>query len=338
MRGNNNYSFLILLYFLILHILRSSSCIDKCGDIKIPFPFGIGNGCYLDEWYEIVCKKNASSGKEFPFLFKIKMEVVNISLPINYDGYANFRLFSSIRVKSPISSVGCSSDGAESGSPLNLTDSPFFFGDGNSLVAVGCNNKASLTNVETRMVGCQSTCTTSNNSQSIPFFETFGCSSRYQGMLPTNYIPVCNTTKKREETICNGNGCCQASAPAGGQQVIGVTIANINDGNLTTGGECKVAFLTDEVYTLANATKPELFLSEGHATVSLGWFIQTKNLSFRELLGCQNKDEFDNTQLKRRTAKCTCDNHTISRTSYASCACLKGYRGNPYLRDDCKGK
>ncbi|CAA7029505.1 unnamed protein product [Microthlaspi erraticum] len=108
------------------------------------------------------------------------------------------------------------------------------------------------------MVGCESTCTTSNNSQSIPFFDKVGCSTYRQittWMLPTNYVPVCNTTKKEEDTICNGKGCCQVKAPEGGQQLIGITIANISNGNLTTGGDCKVAFLTDEDYTLLNGCR-----------------------------------------------------------------------------------
>ncbi|KAG7597417.1 Wall-associated receptor kinase [Arabidopsis suecica] len=344
MRGNNNYSFLILLYFLILHILHSSSCTHKCGDIQIPFPFGIGEkGCYLDEWYQVECLPNAS-GKVFPFLRKINMEVVNISLPgANYDLYDSSTKLSSIRVKSSIASTGCSGDGKDHGLTMNLTDTPFFFGDQNNLVAVGCNNKASLTNVEPKMVGCESTCTTSNNLQSIPLFDKVGCStSRYsntQGILPNTYLPFCNTTKKQNDTICNGNGCCQAKAPVGAQQLIGVTVTNSSNGNFTTGGGCKVAFLTDEVYTVSNATNPEQFFSKGYAIVSLGWFIQTKNLSFLQSLGCQNREEFDESKGLRikSTEKCTCDNYTASGINYASCACARGYKGNPYLTvDDCQ--
>ncbi|KAL9306503.1 putative protein kinase RLK-Pelle-WAK family [Arabidopsis thaliana] len=347
MRGNKNYYFLILLYFLILQILHSSSCQLTCGDIQIPYPFGIGDkGCYLDEWYEIECLSNTASKKDSPILKKIKMEVLNISLPLaSYNLGATSPKVSSIRVKSSIASMGCSSDGKEFGLTLNLTDSPFFFGDENYLVAAGCNTKASLTNVEPSMVGCESTCITSKNAQSIPLFNKVRCSkswsfdSNTENILPSKYIPVCNKTEKQEDTICNGKGCCQAKAPVGAQQLIGVTITNTSNGNLTTGGGCKVAFLTDEVYTLWNATKPENLFSNGYANVSLGWFIQTKNHSFIESLGCQNREEFDESKKLRikSTAKCTCDNHTASEIIYASCACAGGYKGNPY-RVDCQGR
>ncbi|XP_010476954.1 PREDICTED: putative wall-associated receptor kinase-like 13 [Camelina sativa] len=337
MRGNKNYSSLFLLSFLILPILHSSSCTPKCGDIQIPFPFGIEDGCYLDEWYKIECRRpNATSGKSFPFLPKINMEVVNITLPGgNYNLFDSSTKLSSIRVKTSIASMGCSSDGKDSGLTLNLTDTPFFFGDQNNLVAVGCNNKASLTNVEPKMVGCESTCTTSNSLHSIPLFDKVGCSrSRYsytQAILPSSYVPFCNTTKKQE---CNGDGCCQVKAPVGAQQLVGVTVTNSSNGNFTKGGGCKVAFLTDEVYTVSNATNPELFFSKGYSTVSLGWFIQTKNRSFLESLDCQNREEFD--QSKTRTAKCACDNHTASGIIYATCACASGYKGNTYLLDNCQ--
>ncbi|CAH8356045.1 unnamed protein product [Eruca vesicaria subsp. sativa] len=119
---------------------------ETCGSIKIPYPFGIQEGCYLNEWYKIECR-NAT----FPFLSKMRMEVVDISLPEN--GAITYTVvaeaYGSVRIKVPITSVGCSRDGKESTSVLNFTDSPFFIGSGNSLVAVGCNSKASLTNIET---------------------------------------------------------------------------------------------------------------------------------------------------------------------------------------------
>ncbi|KAL0755171.1 hypothetical protein Bca101_092839 [Brassica carinata] len=142
-----------------------SWCQTNCGNINISYPFGIQEGCYLNEWYKITCR-NATS----PFLFKMGKEVVLIDLL--YPGYPGFSCsFGSIRVKIPMRSVGCSSDGKETGSALDLTDSPFFFGGGNSLVAVGCNMKASVTNIEPSLVGCESvelhsTATDSNLAQS----------------------------------------------------------------------------------------------------------------------------------------------------------------------------
>lgn len=38
-----------------LYLVAKPNCTDVCGNIKIPFPLSIGNDCFFDEWYAIVC-------------------------------------------------------------------------------------------------------------------------------------------------------------------------------------------------------------------------------------------------------------------------------------------
>ncbi|XP_010438084.1 PREDICTED: wall-associated receptor kinase-like 18 isoform X2 [Camelina sativa] len=225
---------------------------------------------------------------------------------------------------------------------MNFTGTPFFIDSTNSLIAVGCNSKVSLMYIKPNMVGCELTCNTnkdshSNNtskdshSNSIPFIET-GCSSN---ILSYSQDQDC-TEKKPEETGCSGNGCCQASLPTEPQQVIGIRTES-NDGNSTTKVQCTVAFITDEIYTLLNATKTKLLLSKRYATVSLGWVIQTKNNSFLNSLACNYRGYNHNTTyLVEPERKCTCARSTISEISYVNCGCTYGYKGNPYLTNGCK--
>ncbi|KAG2319700.1 hypothetical protein Bca52824_012913 [Brassica carinata] len=338
MRFYNNYTFFILLSFLLMSILDSkvhtlpSWCQTKCGDINIPYPFGIQKGCYLNEWYKIECR-NATS----PFLFNVGMEVVNIYLP--YEGYisslSSDQSFGSIRVKSPITSVGCSRDGKESGPALNLTGSPFFFGRANSLVAVGCNSRASLTNIEPSMVRCDLDCTTKKDillRNNDPLLRN-ECSEN--GIAYITNSPNCISTEGEGQRICDGEGCCSASLSNGGShQMVGVSIETFDHGNSTSGGECRVAFLTDEDYTFWNVTKPERFFAQGYSTISIGWVIQTNNLSFLNSLNCEITN--DHTSNTKRTTSCLCQNTTISRASYANCQCSQGYTGNPYILNQCK--
>ncbi|KAF8104200.1 hypothetical protein N665_0176s0015 [Sinapis alba] len=333
MRCYNNYSTsiqisLMLMLFLASNVVTLSSLCqtESCGSLKIPYPFGVQEGCYVNEWYKIECRNNT-----FPFLFKMGLEVVNISFPGGREAYYIYSpsSYGSIRIKSPITSVGCSRDGKDSGSVLNLTDSPFFFEAGNSLVAVGCNGKASLTNIEPIKVGCELNCTTSKErlpSKSIPFFDNDWCSSN----------PVCTKNKRKEERRCDGNGCCEETVEGfQDQRVIGVGIESFDQGNSTL-GKCRVAFLTDELYMLSNATNPERFFSMGYATVSLGWIIQTNNLSYIKSLGCGTRKEYEYSPYNFGRTSCICNSVTISGTSYANCGCNRGYTGNPYVFNGCK--
>lgn len=226
MRFDNKYAFLILVSFLLFLILSSSVvvvssyCRPICGNIKIPYPFGIRyKNCYLNDYYQIDCLKN-STGGEYPILSKFNIRVVNISLP-EYDyGFYTSANFGSVRVRIPITSRGCSNDGKETGSPLNLTGSPFFVETNNYLVAVGCKSKVSLTNIQPSEVTCVLNCTakTEFHSNNIPFFDDTGCSNNT--LAGYGRSQVCT----KDKTSCDGNGCCRTSITAQPQQVIGVRI------------------------------------------------------------------------------------------------------------------
>ncbi|XP_042037894.1 wall-associated receptor kinase 3-like [Salvia splendens] len=61
-------------------IAAKSSCNDTCGNIRIPFPFGISKNCYLDDQFALTC--NHTSFK----LFSGPIEITDISI----DGQITF--------------------------------------------------------------------------------------------------------------------------------------------------------------------------------------------------------------------------------------------------------
>ncbi|KAF3581727.1 hypothetical protein DY000_02034423 [Brassica cretica] len=266
-----------LLSFLVFNLTVSMSCPTRCGGIDIPYPFGIGEGCYLNKWYEIKCDHNNSlsvSGKLVPVLSVIGKEVVSISFPGKLLSYGSNRMpYGKVRIKNPIISKGCSSNEQESTSLLNLTGSPFYVSDSNTLVAIGCNNKASLTNIEPSIVGCFSSCLSTNHTTSKDYLETVNCNTK--SYTDDEGYGYCSERSYINETSCNGNRCCKASMPGSIQQVVGVRI----DDNTTARGGCKVAFLTyDQAYSLLDGSDPNLVLAKRYSTVEFGWFIHTTDL------------------------------------------------------------
>ncbi|KAG5392978.1 hypothetical protein IGI04_022941, partial [Brassica rapa subsp. trilocularis] len=313
-------------------LVISSDCQPKCGNISIPYPFGINNeGCYLNEYYKIECLENSTGGGEYPVLSKFNMTIVNISLPEDYYGSQTSALFGSVRVRIPVTSMGCSINGKETESPLNLTGSPYFVEYDNYLVALGCKGKASLTNIEPNKVVCDLDCTSKtevHSNNNIPFLDNTGCSNN---TLPLSGNQICT----EKQTGCDGNGCCLKNMLSGRQQVIGVKIEKSEE-NSTAKEECIVAFLSDESYTKSNGTNPMPLFVMGYSTVKLGWVIQTNNLSFLNSLSCKQRNKYTNTFDIARKISCVCDNSTIFENSYASCGCSRGYTGNAYVFNGCE--
>ncbi|XVF71368.1 hypothetical protein PTKIN_Ptkin12aG0031700 [Pterospermum kingtungense] len=63
--------------------LAKPNCQSECGDVTIPYPFGIGDYCYITSDFFVHC--NTTYGPPKPFIGN--NEVLNISLEGNKLGY-----------------------------------------------------------------------------------------------------------------------------------------------------------------------------------------------------------------------------------------------------------
>ncbi|XP_059654903.1 wall-associated receptor kinase-like 10 [Cornus florida] len=125
--------------------LAKPGCPDRCGNVSIPYPFGIGANCCLNDSYsfEIICNKSFTPPK--PFITSMNLEVLEISLT---EG--------TVRVNNPVITSNC--DDSVNNQVVDLIDTPFYFSDTNNrFTAMGCDNLA-LIDWEGMAIGCVSNC------------------------------------------------------------------------------------------------------------------------------------------------------------------------------------
>ncbi|XP_039161086.1 wall-associated receptor kinase-like 1 [Eucalyptus grandis] len=190
----SNSVFQILLLLVSLTVKASSAapglaqlaklnCTERCGSVTIPFPFGIGPGCFLDKWYEILCLRNGS----VPILNERQLRVFNISLP---SGFMNGMIIVSLPI---IQDVSC---GVQSVAPVSLEGSQFVFSQTwNIFRSVGCNTLATIKSTESAVVGCKSLCPATSN---FSWYNCSGWDGCCKTTLPFN-LQVFNVDFKEEE-------------------------------------------------------------------------------------------------------------------------------------------
>lgn len=173
---------LLLTIFMVTIVFASNEsfpsslpgCKNTCGDVKIPYPFGISNSlipnhgpCFLDPFYNLTCENDTK-------LLWSNIQVSNISV---IEGQLELLFF--------VSSNCGNGNGSYNQSFLDIFDGRFSLSTReNKFLTVGCN--------------------------SIGFLRsTYEKEKFYTGCLT-----ICDGTRNRiENGACSGIGCCQVDIP-----------------------------------------------------------------------------------------------------------------------------
>ncbi|XP_038698053.1 uncharacterized protein LOC119995614 [Tripterygium wilfordii] len=185
----------MLSWLLVSSLLSSSAevanskpgCQKNCGNLTIPYPFGIGEGCSLSEEFSITC--NNSYNPPRSYLGMIEIEVVDVS-------FDDLRIKNEVAYKCYNESHPVNTGDIFSDIQINLTGTPFTFSDtANRFTLVGCNSMALLLGYNNTMTGCISTC---NNTKEVDSgsCSSFGCCQtpipKYLDVLVTLLMNVYN--------------------------------------------------------------------------------------------------------------------------------------------------
>uniref|UniRef100_A0ACD5ZKW6 Uncharacterized protein n=1 Tax=Avena sativa TaxID=4498 RepID=A0ACD5ZKW6_AVESA len=276
-----------------------SACQRRCGSVDIPYPFGIGRGCYRytgenDLTFGLTCNLTAS-GAAAPFTGDI--EVLSVSLPRG-----------KVRVGNDISAwcynaTSRSMDDQSGTLWWDVSDSSFTLSDeDNRFTVVGCNSLAYVSSSELSQFDTGSDYMT-------------GCMATCHGLL--------------ENGSCAGMGCCQAAIPRGINSYGVVFEDKFNTSQIKNLSRCSYAVLVEASAFDFRTT----YVTAGDFVESTGGKVP---LVYDWVVG---KETCREAKRNAAAYACVSGNSVCvdSRNGPGYlCNCSGGYEGNPYLQGGCR--
>ncbi|KAK9939333.1 hypothetical protein M0R45_016031 [Rubus argutus] len=285
------------------------NCPERCGDIPIPYPFGIGADCYLRPEFNITCDQSTTppSPKFSNSTFTFPTRITNFS-----HAQGELQVMQSV-ARECYDQGGWYMYNMSSNSTLELPPS-YIISYKNNFFAVGCNSVAVYQ-------GYQGKVPDPKESYKGGYTVSL-CQDALGTALPTD--------------SCNGFGCGQNAIPSGLQNMsvelytLDSVIRNYNHWNIEPDYLCSYGFIVqDGNFTFSgNTSFEELNTTRRQLPVVVNWAI--------------GEETCDAAKKNRQTYTCRehseCVDRTINGTSSGgyTCRCMTGFNGNPYLSDGCQ--
>ncbi|XP_075486249.1 wall-associated receptor kinase 2-like isoform X2 [Primulina tabacum] len=138
-----------------INIISKENCPSSCGNLTVPYPFGLGQGtgCSFDSSFDIIC--NTLFNPPRPYFPNLDLEILDIK-------------DDKIRIKNRVAANCFDELGNQTSfvfAPVNLTNTSFAFSIDNRFTVLGCNQLAVITATVRRnfTYGCASFCSSSND-------------------------------------------------------------------------------------------------------------------------------------------------------------------------------
>ncbi|RWW14264.1 hypothetical protein GW17_00021975 [Ensete ventricosum] len=203
----------------------SQNCSGKCGQVVIPYPFGIEPGCFRDG-FAITCNRS-TGGSPRAFLGATDIEVTEISLPQGQ-----------VRVQVPVAWQCYNESGTQSNNlpefNYNINGVYKISNDRNKYIIIGCNSLVFLQSQK-------------DGSGSYPFLYYIGC------------LSYCRDVTSVINGACDGIGCCQSSFPANLSDS-SFLFKDYSHSSILDFSPCTYAFIVDHDYF--NFTAADLMMDK----------------------------------------------------------------------------
>ena len=278
-----------------------ASCLRRCGDIEIPYPFGVGPGCHLEtgDWtFVLTCNRTAAAGGR-PRLFNYQIEVLDLSVRLG-----QLRIASVINPWCYNATTGAMN--GQSNWWYNMSITNFRINDAqNRFTVVGCNSLAYIRSL--------------NDTSDT---------SRYM----TGCMAMCPGAGRLADGACAGVGCCQTAIPGGlnGYQVS--FEEKFNTSGIAGLSRCSYAVLVEaaafEFRTRYVTTDAFVADNGGQVPLVLDWAIGNRT--------CEEARR-NASAYACVSASSECVDSKYGKGGGYLCNCSAGYDGNPYLLNGCQG-
>ncbi|XP_021321421.1 wall-associated receptor kinase 2 [Sorghum bicolor] len=276
--------------------LGSTSCTRTCGNISIPYPFGVEPGCYHAAGFNLTCKQQHSHHHHHQppklFLGDGTVQVLDISVEHN-----------TVCINSP--GVQLQYDSISQIGPANGTwglglpkTGPYFLSESASMVeAIGCSIQVSI------LGGLNNSLVSSCTAICPLIFSKGGGVSGTIG-----------------NGNCTGIGCCRASI------VVGYSSYTIQIERISGPGWYvpTSVFIVDQSFFVSINSNGER-IPGSLTTATLDWIIGTST--------CPTNNK---TAPECLSSHSYCQNSSSLGHGGYTCQCANGYQGNPYVHGGCQ--
>uniref|UniRef100_M1A8R4 ATP binding protein n=1 Tax=Solanum tuberosum TaxID=4113 RepID=M1A8R4_SOLTU len=243
------------------YLIAKPNCNESCGDVNIPFPFGITPDCALRNQFLVIC--NYSFHPPQPFLGNSRIEITSISLA----GQLKVLQF----ISRDCYRAGISTDNNQ---PFIVLPSLLTVNNtANSFIAVGCDTYAIVQG----------------------YYTKFGTKIEYLPYI-TGCMSMCNSIDDVGHDTCSGVGCCKTSIPKGARNVT-ITLSsyyNYNDTDMKNDLSCSYAFVVDQANFSFSKTYLSSLQKAEKLPLVLDWAIGEETCEVAKInsttYGCKSKN------------------------------------------------